>query len=160
MLNFANQFGEPDGKTIKDGLRTASNFRELLYAKHKSNKKVWAAFRRQTAFEMAQAENKPSEKHLDISKLIEQNVSLGIGTVDLAPDPNNGIRLDIKPFSLKHGLWVQLVRKLSRKLLIQTCRHCNAMFEVGPGAKKRLDATFCCPEHSVQFHSFNRSRGA
>jgi hypothetical protein len=158
LLNFANQFGEPDGKTIKDSLRTASNFRELLDVRRTSNKKIYTAFRRQTAFEMVQAENKPSGKQLDISRMIEENVSLGVGTVDLAPDPINGIRLDIKPFSLKHGLWVQLARKLSRKLLIQRCRYCGARFEVGPGAKKRSDATFCCAEHSVRFHSFNRSK--
>jgi hypothetical protein len=159
MLSFANQFGEPDEKTISDSLRIASNFRELLSAKETSNKKVWTAFRRQTAFIMAQAENEPSGKQLDISRIIEKNVSLSIGTVDLAPDPNIGLRLDIKPFSLKQGLWVQLARKLSRRLLIR-CRECRSMFEVGPGTKKRSDATFCCAEHSVRFHSFNRSQGA
>lgn len=158
LLNFANQFGEPDGKSVADSLRTARNFRELLDARQKSNKKVWTAFRRQTAFEMAQAEEKPG-KQLDISRLMEANVSLGIGTVDLAPDSNSGIRLDIKPFSLKHGLWVQLTRKLSRTSL-KTCRHCLSLFEVGPGTQKRADATFCCAEHSAQFHSFNRTRRA
>jgi hypothetical protein len=158
LLKFANRFGEPDsGGTVEDNLRTARDFHELLVAKQTSSKKVWATFRRQTA--LAASRTSPY-KGADINRLIEADMPVGIGSMELAPDQNEGVRLKIEPYSLLQGLWVQLARKLTQKTIIRTCRHCGSMFEAGSGTKRRSDATFCCAEHSVRFHSLKRSRGA
>ena len=81
-----------------------------------------------------------------------------IGEMHLEPDPAEGVRLKIGG-SLYDGLWMQLARKLSSKTVIRTCRYCGSTFEAGAGSKRRADATFCCSEHSVRFHSLNRLKG-
>jgi hypothetical protein len=82
----------------------------------------------------------------------------GFGEVHLEADPGIGLRIKIEPNSLINGLWIQLSRKLAGSTAMRTCRQCNALFEVGPGTSKRSDATFCCGEHSVLFHSLKRSK--
>jgi hypothetical protein len=136
--------------------------RALLVAKQAGNRSVWATFRRQAGNTQVDYAKKYSEKIVDIDRYIEETIipaGLHIGFVELVPDPSDGVRVKIEPHSLLEGLWVQLARKLSQKALIRTCRYCGSMFEAGVGTKKRADATFCCAEHSVRFHSLNRSKG-
>jgi hypothetical protein len=86
-------------------------------------------------------------------------IIIEIGQVYVESDPEEGLRLKITPKTLMQGLWVQLARKLSSKTIIRTCRYCGSTFEAGAGSKRRADATFCSREHSIRFHSLNRSKG-
>jgi hypothetical protein len=86
-------------------------------------------------------------------------LSLPIAEIDLIADPDRGVRLRLKTESLLNALWWQLVQKLSGNSMVRQCRHCGTLFEVGLGTKRRADATFCCNEHSVRFHSLRRSGG-
>jgi hypothetical protein len=157
LLKFVNRFGELSSMhTVENCLRTARDFHELLVAKQTSTRKIWATFRRQTAL----SESRSSYfKGVSISRLIEADFSIGIGSIDLAPDQNEGVRLKIEPRSLLAGLWMQLARKLTQRTIVRTCRYCGSIFEAGAGSKRRSDATFCCAEHSVRFHSLKRSKG-
>jgi hypothetical protein len=164
LLKFANCFGDPtwNSFTVDRCLRNAREFRELLVASQTGNKKVWATFKRQNNPSVPDPKSY-SEKIVDIDSYIEENLEpagLHIGFVELLPDPTHGVSLKIEPHSLLDGLWVQLARKLLQKTIVRTCRYCGSMFEAGAGSKKRADATFCCAEHSVRFHSLKRSKGA
>jgi len=84
-------------------------------------------------------------------------LSVPIAEVDLIADAANGVRLRLKTESLISALWWQLAQKLSGGSMVRQCRHCGTLFEVGLGTKRRADATFCCNQHSVRFHSLSRS---
>ena len=86
-------------------------------------------------------------------------LDIQIGEIDLVADANKGLRLRLKTDSLKSALWWQLGQKLSGNAIIRECRQCDKLFEVGRNTGRRSDATFCCNEHSVRFHSLRRSRG-
>jgi hypothetical protein len=77
----------------------------------------------------------------------------------LAKDPASGrLCLQIRPPSLLAGLWAQLGQKLAGSRPFRECRYCGAWFEAGPGAGRRLDATFCTDEHRMFFNSRKRSK--
>jgi hypothetical protein len=102
----------------------------------------------------------PKQKPVYINQVMAADLPLLMGEVHLEPDPEEGVRLKIRPNSLMQGLWVQLARKLSSKTILRTCRYCGSAFEAGAGSKRRADATFCSSEHSIRFHSLKRFRGA
>jgi len=37
------------------------------------------------------------------------------------------------------------------------CAHCGNFFKAGAGTGRRIDASFCCDEHRVRYHSLKRS---
>jgi hypothetical protein len=86
-------------------------------------------------------------------------LTIPVGEFEIVADVQKGVRLRFKTDCLISALWWQLVQKLSGGAMIRECRHCGKLFEVGSGADKRADATFCCDEHSVRFYSLARSRG-
>jgi hypothetical protein len=163
LLKFINRFGplgSTDNLNIEDLLRDAKAFRELLIAKEKSNKRVCSVFKSQRALvEVAWYKKHHPSVSIDLNKMVEADFTQTIGTISLVSDPKEGVRLSIEPYSLIHGLWVQLARKLSGQTIIRTCRHCGSIFEAGRGSTRRSDATFCCTKHSVRYHSLKRSRG-
>jgi hypothetical protein len=85
-------------------------------------------------------------------------LNIPIAAIDLVPDPESGVRLRLNTDSLINAMWWQLGRQLSGNTLVRQCRHCRTLFTVGQGTGRRADATFCCNEHSVRFHSVKRSR--
>jgi hypothetical protein len=86
-------------------------------------------------------------------------LSIPIGEIELIPDIDKGVgvRLKLSTDSLLSALWWQLAQKLSGNSMFRQCRHCGTLFEVGLGTNRRADATFCCNQHSVRFHSLRRS---
>jgi hypothetical protein len=144
LLKFVKRFGplaESDdpslGDHISDCLGVAKLFRELLLYKQKGPTKLLSFFRSRT----------------NIYGISD------IGKVGLVEDSDRGVRLRITADSLLDALWLQLGQELSGHRIIRECRHCGTLFEAGPDTGRRSDATFCCGEHSVRFHSLKRSRG-
>jgi hypothetical protein len=88
------------------------------------------------------------------------SLNIPIGDVDVIADGTTGIRVRFNTDCLITALLWQLARTLSGNTRYRECRHCGDLFELGPGAKRRADATFCCNEHSVRFHSAKRTIGA
>jgi hypothetical protein len=84
-------------------------------------------------------------------------LNMPIAEIDLIADSDKGVRLRLKTDSLISALWWQLAQKLSGSSMVRQCRHCGTLFEVGLGTKRRADATFCCKQHSMRFHSLKRS---
>jgi len=164
LLKFVNLYGpvsEPEsriGDPIDRCLDSARHFRELLSWKSRGPKKVatvfeaqllarWLAFYQRTA---RNAVHKPPSKGL----------SLSVGSIQLIPDPARGVRLSLTTEDLLGVMLWQLALKLSGTTSFRECRQCGDLFEAGPGCKVRADSRFCCPEHSVRFHSLRRSKGA
>ena len=151
VLGFMNQFGPitvDDALDVEANLRDAKAFRELLFAKQKSAKNICLAFERHMALVEAARFKRISDRFRArlrkhgyddedpiVSDRPEPN-EFFVGDVVLEPDPHEGLRLRIKPYSLMYGLWVQLGRKLSSKTIIRTCRYCGSTFEAGAGSKK------------------------
>ena len=82
----------------------------------------------------------------------EQLGGLGLDFVSGA-----GCKVQLKADSLINGMLMQLAQKVSGQPNFRLCSLCNAFFEVGPKTGRRADATFCSPEHKIQFHSRKRS---
>jgi hypothetical protein len=162
LLKFVHRYGSllsSDQLRVPDHLYDAQTFRELIVAGQKSMKSVAETFDRRAAEkEIAWYKKNHPSVEVDLTRVIEAGPEIWIGMTKLVSDSTNGIRLFIDPYSLMDGLWIQMMRKLSKKL-IRTCRYCESTFEVGPGSRRRADATFCCSEHSIRFHSFRRSKG-
>jgi hypothetical protein len=116
LLGFINRFGLLSGRSvnIEKELRDAKAFHDLIIAKQVSNRKVWNTFRRRTALDYAEYLDKRGET-VDLPALMEEELPIRIGRINLVPDRNEGMRLHIGPYSLIQGLWVQLARKLSQK---------------------------------------------
>jgi hypothetical protein len=160
VLKFINRFGplSSTGLDIESHLYDAQTFRELLVANQNGRKAVAMAFDRRTAVKkMAEYKARVPSSQPDLNRMIEAGPEIWLGMTKLVSDPVEGIRLVIDPYSLIYGLWVQLIRKLSARI-IRTCRHCGSTFEAGPGSGRRADATFCSTKHSARFHSLKRSR--
>jgi hypothetical protein len=174
LLKFVTLFGPLDneecGTNVRDYLRYAENFRELLSAKLEGPEAVANEFTNLVETEFI-GQHEPifdSPRNAPLNQLGDELGQLQgvitpispLGEFYLVPDPEKGLEITIKPYTLMSGLWIQLSRKLSDKSVMRICRHCGKPFEAGPGTKKRADATFCCREHSVRFYSFKRSQGA
>jgi hypothetical protein len=126
-----------EGNSVPKYLAQARLFRDVLLRKQNGPKAV-AAFIR-------------SHKEEFGGKVVSH--------LALVADPTTGIKLAVAPIDLIHGLKYQLVQSLIGSTIIRVCRYCGAFFEAGPGGKVRSDATFCCHEHSVLYHSHKRSKG-
>ena len=129
-------------------------------------KKVAAVFRSRMLAEHYVRMHKHTGDLEEARSLTQDVRSLGfrlprvLGHVSLEEDRVKGIKIVIEPDLLISGLWLQLARKLTGPAAVRTCRYCGFLFEAGPGTSKRADATFCCSDHSVRFHSLKRSEGA
>jgi hypothetical protein len=171
LLRFIKHFGSLDyasadwGDDVAACLRAARYFRELLLAKQMGPRRIASVFKSQKM-----AESKASWG--DFSNRIETMASarlpdhvqesltpVSIGELFLWADPNKGVRISIEPRTLMSALWWQLGQELLGNVIFRECRECGALFESGAGSSRRADATFCCSEHSVRFHSLKRSRG-
>jgi hypothetical protein len=160
LLKFVYRHGPLDSGhrlNVPGHLYDAQTFRELIVASQKSMKSVAVTFDRRTAQkEAASFRAQHPSVEVDLNRMIEAGPEIWIGITKLVSDSADGIRLIIDPYSLMDGLWIQLMRKLSKKV-IRTCRYCRSTFEVGPESTRRTDATFCCSDHSIRFHSLKRS---
>jgi hypothetical protein len=173
LLAFVQSFGglelhtvfATEGQDLKRALNLAQEFRDLLQAKARSSEKVSWVFQ---SWRVAEFQARVCEKREDqilareLVQHYKQFVSplpLSVGDVSVVNDELEGILITIKPHSLISGLWLQLARQLSGPAFMRTCRYCGSLFEAGPGSPRRADATFCCSEHSVRFHSLKRSKG-
>jgi hypothetical protein len=139
------------GDFVSDHLKSAEFIRNLLLYKRLGPKRLMSFYisRRRVAW-LAGGLELPVDVR-EFNRLI--------GTVDLVPDANRGVRLRITTDVLLAALWWQLGQKLSGTVIVRECRHCGTLFEAGVGTNRRADATFCCNEHSVRFHSLKRSTG-
>jgi hypothetical protein len=86
-----------------------------------------------------------------------QDVSDSLGEVQIVADKGGWFRPVLKPTSLMGGMLLQLVSSVGRGAEYRLCKHCGAIFEVGPGAGRRADAKFCSDEHKIVFNSRRRS---
>jgi hypothetical protein len=150
LLKFNTRYGMLKDKrlpneSIKDGLNAARRFRYLLSCKSKGPKKLAAVFSAQLQ-ENVQPRSTPN--------------SLIVGEIRIVPDPARGVRLRLITHSLINAMWWQLNQRVAGETIFRVCRQCGNPFEAGPGGDARLDATFCCHECSVLFHSLKRSKGA
>lgn len=140
------------GNSISGGLRETQLFRDILRYKEKGPRKLMSFYvSREKAAWLANGLTPPED---DLRKF-----NRPIGTVDLVPDFEKGLRPRIETDALRGALWWQLGQKISDIVIIRECRHCGTLFEAGRDTGRRADATFCCSEHSVRFHSRRRSRG-
>jgi hypothetical protein len=123
------------GEYVEDHLATARMFRELLAL---TVQKGWAS--------------------RALSDWITDRM-LGdkLGNVSLGLVSGRGFQIRLRADSLFTGMLMQLARKISGQSQFRACDLCNKLFEVGPNAGRRADATFCSPEHKIQFHSRKRS---
>ena len=148
---IANRGGTDWGDSIPRCLRQAQRFRELLLCKEKGPRKVAALYNAQMRAALARAdedEEVPNRIESEYDELYKP-----IGTVELVPDPARGVRLRFTTDTLVRAMHWQLGLKLSGATIFRECRQCGKPFEAGPGTDLRADSTFCCPEHSVLFHS-------
>jgi hypothetical protein len=173
LLAFVQSFGglelwnvyATEAQDLRRALKFAQEFRDLLQAKERSPKKVARVFRSwrlaelQARFYKERGDMIEARAHVELAQQVDVRLPLFVGDVSVEDDEAEGIRITIKPNSLISGLWLQLARKLSGRASMRTCRYCGSLFEAGPGALRRADATFCCSEHSVRFHSLKRSKG-
>ena len=138
LLKFVNLHGSMDllarYTPIGSSLRYAESFREILASESERPKKIAEAF--------------------------GGHPTWSIGSLAIVPDRRKWLAPIIRFSSLCDVMWWQLCMKLRGATTYRTCRQCGELFEVGPGTGRRADATFCQAEHSVLFHSLNRSRGA
>ncbi len=145
LLEFVTHFGTLMrtsrywGDLVSDCLSTAQYFRGLLLSKQKGPRKLLSFFK----------------SHMQHS----YHATSHIGSVSLVENSESGVRLSFTADTLLDALWLQLGQKLSGHRIIRECRHCGSLFEAGADTGLRADATFCCREHSVRFHSLKRSRG-
>jgi hypothetical protein len=166
-LRFANQYGPMGsygsywGYSVAGYLRRAGQFRELLLSKEKGPRKVAALYRAQLRAILARADKEAGIPAQTNSEWREEELYsiVGIGLVELVPDVARGVRLRFTTDSLDSAMLWQLGLKLSGATTFRECRQCGMPFEAGPGSKLRVDSTFCCPEHSVLFHSRRRKKG-
>jgi hypothetical protein len=150
LLKFVTRYGPLEsesemGEKIKAGLDAARQFRELLSCKSKGPKKVAAVFKAQV-------------QKRGIAWPPPEKVDMLVGEIHIIPDPSRGIRLRLTTDSLLRAMWWELNQKMAGETIFRICRQCGNPFEAGPGGDARADATFCCPEHSVLFHSLNRPK--
>jgi hypothetical protein len=87
-------------------------------------------------------------------KMLDQK----LGDMSLEFVSGRGFQMVLKADSLINGMLMQLAQKISGRAKFRICELCDAPFEVGPGANRRADATFCSPEHKIEFHSRKRSK--
>jgi hypothetical protein len=81
-----------------------------------------------------------------------------LGEMGLEFVSGRGFHMVLKADSLMNGMLMQLAQKISGQSKFQSCEFCGVTFEVGPGTKRRADATFCSPDHKIKFHSRRRSK--
>jgi hypothetical protein len=125
---------EPNGEDVREHLAAASVFREVMQAKGRRISQSSAAW-------------------------IEQACSEGIGELQMVFDKRGALRPVLKPQSLMHGMFWQLIHSVRGGAQSRTCRQCGVIFEVGAGSGRRADAKFCSDEHKILFHSRRRSIG-
>jgi hypothetical protein len=158
-------FARIESEGIERALAWAGDFRALIRAKASGLRKVAKVFRsQQLAKAQAQMYNftrdlKEARRHVQVIEAFGLGLPLTLGWIELKEDPVRGIKIVVKPEDLISGLRVQLVRMLSGPTAVRNCRDCGTLFQAGPGTSRRADATFCCKEHSVRYHSLQRSRG-
>jgi hypothetical protein len=161
LLRFIELFGPLQrtsvgwGDQIPQTLKSAQYFRELLLSTRGGPRKIASAFQHQQWRGLAAS-------YAEVGETLNPNTDVGnlnrlIGSVDLVADRAKGVRIRITTDVFLAALWWQLGQKLSGNTVIRECRHCGALFEAGLGGR-RADATFCCSEHSVRFHSLRRSK--
>jgi hypothetical protein len=141
------------GDSVPELLRHVQYFRGLLHYKQLGSRKLGSFFVSMKRAGLLSAGVTVS-RDADLREFSQL-----IGTIDLVADKAKGVRLRISTDFLIAALWWQLGQKLSGNSIVRECRHCGTLFEAGPGTNRRGDATFCCNEHSVRFHSLKRSTG-
>ena len=124
------------GEKVDDHLETAQMFRDLIT--------------------LTRRKGRASET---LSGWVEQRMlDEKLGEIGLEFVSGRGFQMVLKADSLMNGMLLQLAQKISGQSKFQSCEFCGVTFEVGPGTKRRADATFCKPEHKILFHSRKRSR--
>jgi hypothetical protein len=165
LLNFYNSYGpllEHDsnwGDPVPGALQTTQLFRELLHRKKQGPKKLASFFKSRSrvtvvdkaAWEEATGEPWPGFEPGTVP------TPFPVAAVDLAADPETGVRLKIRLENLEAALWCQLGQKLSGSTNFRECRQCRRWFEAGPGTRRRADAEFCSDKHRVNFNSLKRT---
>jgi hypothetical protein len=163
LLRFIEMYGPLTrtstgwGDFVIERLQSAQYFRGLLQRKSKGPRQLASLFKAQRLAGLSRS-YKEAGARLRFEDVSENDFLRLIGTIDIVPDLERGVRIRINFEVLIAALWWQLVQKLSGNAVIRECRHCGTLFEAGVGTNRRSDATFCCSEHSVRFHSLERSR--
>jgi hypothetical protein len=139
------------------GTHRARHFYDLLSCKEKGPKKLASVFNSQVRESLVRAYGRDGGQPL-LADYDFGVLNQWIGQAELAADPARGVHLKIAANNLIGALWWQLGQKLAGSTNIQTCRHCSALFETGPGTGRHLDATFCCDEHKVKYFSLARTK--
>jgi hypothetical protein len=101
-----------------------------------------------------------SEKRAALAKRINQDlnkISEGLNA-SLVVDAKGWVRLQVTPYDLLGGLWLQLALKLSGQTTVRACLHCGHWFEAGIRSGRRADAKFCSDEHRITFNSLKRTK--
>ena len=80
---------------------------------------------------------------------------LGRVEVSLALDQHLRSILRFTVPDLLTALWLQFGQAMSGGVEMRSCQRCNALFQVGPGHRRR-DATFCSPGHKRDHFSLLR----
>lgn len=124
------------GERVAGHLKTAAMFRELIALKVRGGR----------------ASKKLSD-WIDGQLLDER-----LGDVSLEFSRGRGFQMGFRADTLLNGMLLQLAQKVSGQFDLKVCKLCNTVFEVGPGSGRRSDADFCSREHTVKFHSGQRSK--
>jgi hypothetical protein len=101
-----------------------------------------------------------SEKRSELAKKVNQRLNkISEGLIaSFVVDAKGMVRLQVTPYDLLGGLWIQLALKLSGQTTIRPCLHCGHWFEAGIRSGRRADAKFCSDEHRIAFNSLKRTK--
>jgi hypothetical protein len=66
-------------------------------------------------------------------------------------------RMQIVPRTLLSLMYLQLAQSLAGERPVRRCKHCDELFEVGPGTGRKSDSKYCTKEHQVLYNSLKRS---
>jgi hypothetical protein len=148
VLEFVEKFGplttrglnENEGDDVQDIIAHATQIGRLLDAFEVGNKT-----------EIARTLG-PKGRELGGSPLSAIEARLVFDPAEDAP------KLQFTVSNLLTALWFQVGQSLAGGINLRKCQHCHALFEVGPGTGRRLDAKFCSDNHRVDFNSRKRTR--
>jgi hypothetical protein len=146
-LEFVEKFGpltrhglnQNEGDDVRNIIAHATQIGRLLDAFERGNK---AEIERTLG---------PKGRELRGSPLSSIEVTLAFDPAEHAP------KLQFTAPNLLMALWFQVGQSLASGTAVRRCQHCNVLFEVGPGAGRRLDAKFCSDNHRIEFNSRKRT---
>jgi hypothetical protein len=147
-LEFVEKFGpltkrglnENEGDDVQDIIAHATQIGRLLDAFERGNKT-----------EVGRTLG-PKGRELGGSPFSSIEARLVFDPADDAP------KLQFTVSNLLTALWFQVGQSLAGGSTLRKCQHCHALFEVGPGTGRRLDAKFCSDKHRIDFNSRKRTR--